>query len=37
MPHILLEALKAVAVAVAMFVIDHLSKAKLPADDKTST
>jgi hypothetical protein len=37
MPLILLEALKAVALAVAAFVIEHLSKPKPPPDDKSST
>ena len=37
MPLILLEAFKVVAVAVAMFVIEHLSKPKPPPDDKAST
>jgi len=37
MPLILLDALKAVAVAVAMFVIEHLSKPTPSSDDKSST
>lgn len=37
MPLILLEALKAVAIAVAMFVLEHLAKPKPPPGDKAST
>jgi hypothetical protein len=37
MPLILLEALKVVALAVARFVLEHLSKRKPPPGDKAST
>lgn len=37
MPLFLLEALKAVALAVAAFVIEHLSKPKSPPNDQSST